>query len=431
MHGRPSSVRSLTKLTRLESNRDDSPTSARAGDRMRNREGRVLDPEAELSATLPVETKKAEIVANTTALAVIVPTFNERDNIEPLVEMLKTALGGIDWELMFVDDNLTDGTIKVLESVCRRDKRLRCLRRFGRRGLASAVVEGIQSTFAPCVAVIDADLQHDEKLLGPMLQILRNDEAELVVGSRYLANAGGVGDWDRRRHKISLIATQLSRLVLKEHHLSDPMSGFFMLKRRAFDAVAPNLSIRGYKILLDMVASSPSTLRIKELPYIFRLRQHGESKLDTLVALDYLTLLLDKLVGRWVPVRFLLFSAVGASGVAVHMTVLATLLWVYGSFILAQSAATLTAFVSNFFVNNALTFRDKRIKGPARLLLGLLSFGAVSLIGAIGNVGVANFLFVQNYAWWISGLCGTLVGAVWNYAASSVFTWRNRHRAIG
>ncbi len=331
---------------------------------------------------------------------------------------------------MFVDDDSTDGSITVLEGVCRRDHRLRCLRRLGRRGLASAVVEGIQSTFAPCVAVIDADFQHDEKLLGPMLQILLKDEAELVVGSRYLANAG-VGDWDRRRHKFSLIATRLSRLVLKEHCLTDPMSGFFMLKRRAFDAVAPKLSVRGYKILLDIVASSPATFRIKELPYIFRARQHGESKLDTLVVLDYLTLLLDKLVGRWIPVRFLLFSAVGVTGVAVHMTVLATLLWLYGSFILAQSAATLTAFVSNFFVNNALTFRDKRIRGSFPLLLGLLSFGAVSLVGAIANVGVANFLFVQNYAWWTSGLCGILVGAVWNYTASSVFTWRNSPRVSG
>jgi dolichol-phosphate mannosyltransferase len=375
-----------------------------------------------MSETIAGETRKAS-TTTPPVLAVIVPTFNERGNIEPLFEKLKTALVSLDWEVVFVDDDSMDGTSIALEMVYQRDARLRCLRRLGRRGLASAVVEGIQSTFAPYVAVMDADLQHDETLLAPMLELIRNDEADLVVGSRYLGD-GGVGDWDTKRQKISMIATQLSRLVLKQHHLTDPMSGFFMLKRSAFDQVARNLSIRGYKILLDIVASSPATLQIKELPYVFRVRQHGESKLDTLVILDYLTLLLDKLVGRWVPVRFLFFAAVGASGVAIHMAILATLLWFGNTFIIAQAAATLTALVSNFFINNALTFRDMRIKGPVPLLLGLLSFAAISAVGAIGNVGVASFLFTQHYAWWVSGLCGILVGAVWNYAASSVITWR-------
>jgi dolichol-phosphate mannosyltransferase len=357
-------------------------------------------------------------------LAVILPTFNEHENIDPLIEKLSAALGDIGWEVIFVDDDSTDGTVKALETACRRDARIRCLRRLGRRGLASAVAEGIQSTFAPYVAVMDADLQHDERLLVPMLAILRSGEAELVVGSRYVAS-GGVGNWDRKRHTVSLIATRLSRIVLKEHKLTDPMSGFFMLKRGVFDEAARNLSLLGYKILLDIVASSPAALRISELPYVFRARQHGESKLDTLVVLDYLALLLDKLVGRWVPVRFLLFSAVGASGVALHMSVLAIALWMGISFVIGQTMATVTALVSNFFINNIVTFRDKRLKGAIPLLLGLLSFAAVSSVGAVANVGVANFLFVRDYAWWLSGLCGILVGAVWNYSASSVFTWRD------
>jgi dolichol-phosphate mannosyltransferase len=355
-------------------------------------------------------------------LAIIVPTFNERDNIDPLVENLGAALNGISWEVVFVDDDSIDGTVKALEKVCRRDARFRCLRRLGRRGLASAVAEGIQSTFAPYVAVMDADLQHDERLLAPMLNILRGNEADLVVGSRY-AGDGGVGNWDSTRHKVSMIATQLSRLVLKQHELTDPMSGFFMLKRDAFDNAAPRLSMRGYKILLDIVASSPATLHIRELPYVFRVRQHGESKLDSLVVLDYLTLLLDKLVGRWIPVRFVLFCIVGGTGVMVHMAVLATTLWLGASFIVAQAAAVIFALASNFFMNNVVTYRDKPIRGLIPLLLGLLSFGAVSSVGAVANVGVANFLFVQNYAWWVAGLCGILIGAVWNYAASSIFTW--------
>jgi dolichol-phosphate mannosyltransferase len=297
------------------------------------------------------------------------------------------------------------------------------VRRLGRRGLASAVVEGIQSNFAPFIAVMDADLQHDERLLGQMLELLRKDEADVVVGSRYL-DEGGVGGWSKRRRTISWVATQLSRAVLRGRDVTDPMSGFFMLKRTAFDAAVRRLSQEGYKILLDILASSPAPVRIKEVPYVFGLRRHGESKLDSLVALDYLTLLLDKLVGRWVPVRFLLFTAVGSIGVVLHMVVLAASMGLGVAFLPAQTVATAIAIAGNFFLNNTLTYRDKRLKGLGPVLLGLASFYAVCAIGAVANVGIANFLFVQDYAWWISGICGILVGAVWNYAASALFTWR-------
>ncbi|HWE19896.1 MAG TPA: GtrA family protein, partial [Hyphomicrobiaceae bacterium] len=170
--------------------------------------------------------------------------------------------------------------------------------------------------------------------------------------------------------------------------------------------------------------SSPAPVRIKEVPYVFGLRRHGESKLDSLVALDYLTLLLDKLVGRWVPVRFLLFTAVGSIGVVLHMVVLAASMGLGVAFLPAQTVATAIAIAGNFFLNNTLTYRDKRLKGLGPVLLGLASFYAVCAIGAVANVGIANFLFVQDYAWWISGICGILVGAVWNYAASALFTWR-------
>jgi dolichol-phosphate mannosyltransferase len=363
------------------------------------------------------------VEAGTPELVVVVPTFNERDNIAPLLEKLDKALDGIPWEVVFVDDDSTDGTQSALEQACRSDRRVRSVRRLGRRGLASAVVEGIQSSFAPSIAVMDADLQHDERQLAAMLEILRREEADIVVGSRYAAE-GGVGDWDSRRHRISLMATRLSRLVLKGRELTDPMSGFFMLKRATFDAAVRRLSQEGYKILLDIVASAPGAPRIKEVPYVFGARQHGESKLDSLVVLDYLTLLLDKLIGRWVPVRFLMFTAVGSLGVLLHMGVLAASMRLGVDFLYAQAIATGIAIACNFFLNNTLTYRDKRLTGAGHVLIGLLTFYAVCAVGAVANVGIANFLFVQDYAWWVSGICGVLVGAVWNYAASSLFTWR-------
>jgi dolichol-phosphate mannosyltransferase len=359
----------------------------------------------------------------TPELVVVIPTFNERDNIVPLLQKLERALDGVRWEIVFVDDDSTDGTVRALEEVCCADRRVRSVRRLGRRGLASAVVEGIQTNFAPYIAVMDADLQHDERLLGPMLDILRKDDADVVIGSRYLAE-GGLGDWSKGRRTISAVATELSRLVLRGRDVTDPMSGFFMLKRSVFDTAVRRLSQEGYKILLDVLASSPASVRIKEVPYVFGPRQHGESKLDSLVVLDYLTLLLDKLVGRWVPVRFLMFTAVGSIGVALHMAVLAAAYHLGMPFLRAQIAATVVAIGGNFFLNNALTYRDKRLRGFGRVLLGLLTFYAVCSVGAVANVGIADFLFVQDYDWWVSGICGIVVGAVWNYAMSSLFTWR-------
>jgi dolichol-phosphate mannosyltransferase len=355
-------------------------------------------------------------------LAVVIPTFNESENIAPLAAKLREALCDIEWEVVFVDDDSTDGTVQELEKTWRQDPRFRCIRRLRRRGLASAVIEGIQSTFTPLVAVMDADLQHDEKLLAPMFELLRQNQADLVVGSRYVADAG-TGAWDERRQKISRFATRLSRIILKGRRLNDPMSGFFMISRGAFDGAVRNLSAQGYKILLDIVVSSPESLRIEELPYVFGVRRNGTSKLDEVAVLEYLMLLIDKLFGRWVPARFLMFALIGGLGLVTHMTLLATALALGASFVMAQSVATLTAIAGNFFLNNLLTYRDRRIKGFASILRGLLSFYAVCLVGAIANVGIANFMFVQSYSWWISGLCGVLVGAVWNYAASSVVTW--------
>jgi dolichol-phosphate mannosyltransferase len=372
---------------------------------------------------LRAETRQPQPGVVAPELVVVIPTFNERDNIVPLLDKLGQALEGIHWEVVFVDDDSTDGTVAELERVCTADRRVRSVRRLDRRGLASAVVEGILSSFAPFIAVMDADQQHDERLLAPMLGALKCDEADIVVGSRYIAG-GGLGDWDHGRRAMSRIATGLSRLVLRGHEVTDPMSGFFMLKRPAFDASVRRLSQEGYKILLDIIASSPASVRIKELPYVFGLRAHGESKLDSLVVLDYVALLLDKLVGRWVPVRFLMFAAVGSVGVALHMIVLATARQLGVPFLYGQISATMVAIAGNFFLNNALTYKDKRLKGFGPVLVGLLSFYAVCSIGAVASVGIGDFLFAQDNDWWVSGICGVLVGAVWNYAMSALFTWR-------
>ena len=355
-------------------------------------------------------------------LCLVVPTLNERDNIDPLLAQVEVALAGIDWEIVFVDDDSRDGTTEHIQDLARRDPRVRCLHRIDRRGLSSACIEGILSSTAPFVAVMDADLQHDETLLPRMLEVLESGGFELAIGSRY-AEGGSIGEWGRGRARLSSLATRLGRLVLKAD-VADPMSGFFMLRRSFFDQAVRQMSGLGFKILIDLFVSAPNPPRFIELPYEFRQRQYGATKLDSTVGLQYLMLLWEKLFGHIVPVRFMLFALVGTLGLAVHLLVLRVGL-LFLPFAAAQGSATLIAMVGNFTLNNSLTYRDRRLRGR-KFVLGLISFCLVCAVGAIANVGVADFLFAQHRAWWFAGVAGALVSSVWNYCASSALTGHRR-----
>ena len=357
-------------------------------------------------------------------LSIIVPTMNERDNIEPLLTLLSAALGFVAWEVIFVDDDSSDGTADQVRAIARRDPRVRCLQRIGRRGLTTACIEGVLASAAPYIAVMDADLQHDEQLLPQMIAALDSGAAEIAIGSRYVAG-GGVGEWDRGRARISRLATRLAGIICKTD-VADPMSGFFMCRREVFERAFRRMSGQGFKILLDLLASSPAPVRVVELPYVFRSRRYGESKLDALVAFEYAMLLADKLVGRVVPIRFLLFASVGGLGLVVNLAVLWGCLNLLGiGFALSQAVATLVAMTSNFFLNNQLTYRDLRLRGAA-LARGLLVFYLICGLGAVANVGVASYVFSQNRVWWLAGVAGAMIGVVWNFAMSSAFTWKRR-----
>lgn len=354
-------------------------------------------------------------------LSIIVPTFNEADNVRPLIARLETALAQVRWEVIFVDDDSADGTADIIRHIARSDMRVRCLLRIGRRGLAGAAIEGMLSSAAPYVAVMDADLQHDETLLIPMLQRLRSDKADVVIGTRY-GSGGGIGGWTQGRASMSRLATKLSRFVCRRD-VSDPLSGFFALRRKVLDSSMRNLSAIGFKVLLDILASAPKPLRIVELPYTFRARTAGESKLDAVVVWEFGMLLVDKAIGRYIPVRFLSFSLVGGFGILVHFATLTTLLkGFHVVFPLSQTIATFVAIISNFAVNNVLTYSDRRLHGW-RWLAGLTSFAAACGVGAIANVGIATYLFESRAQWFLAALAGVLVGAVWNYVMTRTYTW--------
>jgi dolichol-phosphate mannosyltransferase len=357
-------------------------------------------------------------------LSVIVPTFNERDNVTVLYRRLEATLPNVAWEVVFVDDNSPDGTWDVVRALAQRDSRVRCVRRIGRRGLSGACIEGILASSAPFVAVIDADLQHDETQLPKMLLLLASDQADLVVGSRYIEGYKTEG-FNKQRAGASALATEVARKMLRVE-IADPMSGFFMVRRDRFEELAPKLSVHGFKILLDLVATAHGSLRAVEIPYTFGARQHGESKLDSMVALDFLGLVLAKLSNDTVSLRFILFAMVGGIGLVVHLTTLFIALRVFKApFAEAQAAGAIVAMTSNFILNNFLTYRDQRLKGFA-LLRGLIAFYIVCSVGLLANVGVAFSVYDQEPIWWLAGMAGALMGVVWNYAMSGLFVWRKK-----
>ncbi len=366
----------------------------------------------------------AEALQQPLELTVIIPTLNEAGNVEPLLEKLGIALAGIEWEAIFVDDGSTDGTPELLTRIAQSDRRVRMVRRIGRRGLSSAVVEGALASTTPIVAVIDADLQHDERILPDLYRAIADQGHELAVGTRY-CQGGSTGEWAESRLKISRFATALASPIMKTR-LSDPMSGFFAVRRDALLEAAPRLSNVGYKILLDLVASSSRPLRVAEVGYTFGTRQHGASKLDEMVALEYLELLLDKSIGRFVPVKLVQFGAVGMLGVGVHLALLYLTLNMLGTgFAFAQAAAVIGAMTFNFALNNRFTYRDRQLRGLA-WVGGLLSFYLVCSLGAVANVGIGSLVYDQYHGWWIAGIAGAIVGSVWNYVASGWLTWTKR-----
>lgn len=356
-------------------------------------------------------------------LAIILPTLDERDNLAPLVARIAAALGPEGWEAIVVDDDSADGTAEEARRLALDDPRVRVIQRIGRRGLASAAIEGACATAAPYVAVMDADHQHDPALLKDMLMAIEDGAADIAVASRFVEGGSAAGLASEQREAGSKLANRLARR-LTGVTLSDPMSGFFLLETARLRALAPRLSGIGFKLLLDILATSPEKLRVKEIPLQFAERRAGTSKLDRAVALDFLVGLYDKTFGRIIPTRFALFGTVGALGVAVHIAVLAVLFRLLGTgFGPAQALATFAAMTFNFWLNNWLTYRDRRLTGARAVLIGWLGFCATCAVGALANVAVATLLEAREVHWLLAALAGIVIGAVWNFALSSKFVW--------
>ena len=361
-------------------------------------------------------------------LSVVVPTYREAANVPVLFERLAIALDGLPWEMVVVDDDSSDGTYEVAFAIARRDPRLRCLRRVNRMGLAGAVIEGWLASSAEYVAVIDGDLQHDESILPRMYGALEAGEGNLVIGTR-VADPTKPGGLSPARQMLSDLGAWFFRQVAG-FSVSDPMSGFFMTRREIVAKLAPKLSPDGFKILVDVVLTFGRGLKVVEVPYVFRPRAAGESKLSPLVGLDFLGLVVHHASGGVLPIRFVLFALIGGVGLLVHLIVLYALIDASEAldFTTIQIVATVAAMASNFVLNNEITYHNRRYSGVG-LIGGFLIFAALCGIGAVANVNVANVLYHWRGGWGMAGFAGALIGVVWNYAASNTFVWRKRRKS--
>jgi dolichol-phosphate mannosyltransferase len=362
-------------------------------------------------------------------LSIIVPTFNERENIGLLYEKLAGVFGATPFEMIVVDDNSPDGTAAAVKALARQHPNIRCLKRIGRRGLASACIEGISASAAPFFAVMDADHQHDETVLPQMLAKAEAGD-DIVVATRYAAGGSAGEGFSSARAAGSQLATRLSSL-LTGAELSDPMSGFFLMRREIFEEVAPRLSDDGFKILLDIIVTSMryrkangQALRIGEVPYQFRERHAGASKMSPLIVIQFLGLLLSKMTAGLLPTSFLLFALVGGSGVIVNLVALVVSHEIFH--LPLDPSIVIAAVVSmttNYLLNNELTYADKKLRG-GRFWVGLATFYAVCSLGLLANLSVANWLYHSEGQFYFASIVGVLMSVVFNYAVTRVFTWR-------
>ena len=365
-------------------------------------------------------------ISQKVAVTIVVPTYNERLNIRPLVSLLENALTGIDWEVVFVDDDSPDGTADEVRELAKSISNIRVIHRVGRRGLSGACIEGILSSAGPYVAVMDGDLQHDEKILPLMLDAFVSDlDLDLVIGSRNVHGGSSGNGLSRIRSWGSDFATWLARRLLKIN-VKDPMSGFFMIKLDSFREVVNELQSQGFKILTDVLSASRGGWKVKEIPFIFKERQNGESKMDGAVTLEYFGLILARLTGGTISIRFVLFLLVGLTGVLVQLLMVGVFLNLLKfSFFYSQIFAVIAAMTSNFFLNNMLTYRDQALSGK-RIFIGLVSFYFVCSIGAIANVAVANLVYSFVSLWILASFLGSVMSSLWNFMSSKWLTWRIR-----
>ncbi|HEX79403.1 MAG TPA: glycosyltransferase family 2 protein [Dehalococcoidia bacterium] len=368
-------------------------------------------------------------------VSLIVPTYNEHDNIAPLVERIHCALSPRDYEILFIDDDSTDGTADAASSLLEKYP-VRVIVRKDKKGLASAVVDGLNHINGDVIAVMDADLQHPPEVLPGLLKAITEEDADVAIGSRYVPG-GGCQGWSLTRKIISRGAIFIAHLLLPAtRKVKDPMSGFFAFRRNVVKDARLNPS--GFKILLEILMMGRFN-RVAEVPFIFVTRERGESKLNARQQLDYLKHIYSLMRRTGELTRFIKFCLVGGSGVIVNYG----LYWILTRFAgftpiddmaaggitsgnLAMAISIETSIITNFLLNNYFTFADRKVRKAGAFFRALLNFNLICIIGGLIQIGVANlFAVVFGVNDLIAVLAGIAVATLWNYFLNNWLTWKH------
>lgn len=352
-------------------------------------------------------------------ISLILPTYNEAENIPLLVPKIVKALQKIPFEIFIVDDDSPDETWKVAQNIAKKIDNVHVIRRIDRRGLSSAVIDGFLAAKGDVLAVMDADGQHDMSKIVDLYAAVQKNTG-IAIGSRYI-EGGSIGEWDEQRYFMSRMATRLAKKLCAVQ-VQDPMSGFFAIHRTAFEKALPSLNPKGFKILLDLLVHIPADTTVVEVPFTFGVRTHGSSKLSRRVQLEFVEYLYDVVLGKYIPLVFVKYCVVGSLGVLVHATAF-EIFAQFTSFSWAVIAAIETAIIFNFLLNNAWTFSRERLRGMAAFF-GFLKFNGACLFGALASYAVTTYLYSYGYAALLSVIFGAFTGVVWNYTMNRIFTWR-------
>ncbi len=361
-------------------------------------------------------------------LSLILPTYNESENLPELLPKLEDTLSGIPHEIIIVDDDSPDKTWRVAQEIGHDRDDIHVIRRVGRRGLSSAVIEGFLSAKGEVLVVMDADGQHDMSILPKLYKSVQGGNG-IAIGSRYI-EGGSVGEWDERRHLMSRVATTLALKVCRVK-VGDPMSGFFAINSTLFQKIASHLNPKGFKILLDLLVCVPKNTKVEEVPFTFSTRLHGESKLSKRVQIEFLEYLYDVTIGRYIPLTFLKYCIVGGLGVFVHLASYkaASLFLTEGDeltivgFRFAVVFAIEVAIIFNFYLNNIWTFSQARLRGK-NAIVGFGKYNVACLFGAVANFAVSSYLFDLGWHDLLAVVIGAFTGVVWNYTMSRFFAWK-------
>jgi len=355
-------------------------------------------------------------------LSVILPTYNEKENIILILDKIRKVLKDVSYQIIVVDDNSPDGTWEIAQHYAKKHSNIQVIRRLNMKGLSSAILEGFGSSNSKWMVVMDADLQHDEKILVDFVKAFE-DGFEIVVGSRKTAG-GSIGEWNFLRRVISWVATRMAFFIIK-NNVSDPMSGFFGIQKEIFENSIDKINPRGFKLLLELLAHNPH-VKTHEIGFTFNKRQYGKSKLSTNVIFDYLAALYDLSLGKYLPLRFIKYSIIGFIGLLVYQATIwigLNLLQVSKYYSLALGIEA--AILSNYFFNNFWTFKDYRHRS-IHIISGLFSYHLISIAGVIINYS-SSVLLIDRFAVniYVASIIGAVLSTLWNYRMNFQITWKN------